>query len=231
MVARRVNARTAALGLLLAVALAACGGDDGVPPPAEDKARAQRVVLNERDLPGLTREDTDGDDDETDPSEAAFNRCLNNNPLLTQAGEDPRGAESEFGNDDETQNVASFATFAEDEKAATAALAVLRQPAFRGCFENALRSVLEEEEGGDADITGVTVTELPAGDLGDERVGYRSTVDVAAGTELETLVSDFVFVREGRGLAALFVFDVTETFDPNERLRLSQLLADRLSNE
>ena len=218
------------LALVLATALAACG-DDGIPSPAEDKARAERVVLNERDVPGLTREDTDDEDDESDPSEAAFDRCLNNNPLLTQAGDDPRGAESEFGNDDESQNVASFVTFAENEKAATAALAVLRQPAFSGCFENALRTGLDEEVGSDANITRVTVAPLPSGDLGDESIAYRATVDLTAGSESATLVFDLVFIRGGRGVAGLFVFDLTDTFDPDERLRLSKVLSDRLPKD
>ena len=61
------------------------GGGGDVPGTQEDKARAERIVLTEADLPGLARQDDDEADDESDP----FRKCLNDNQVLVDLGEGP----------------------------------------------------------------------------------------------------------------------------------------------
>lgn len=219
------------LGLGLGTGLVACG-DDEPPSAADDKARAEKVVFTEADLPGLTKDDDDDEDTETetDPSDEAFEKCLNNNVLLTDLGEDERGAEASFSDEDEEVTRSSVVTFAETKKEAEEAFDAVSQDSFAGCLEDAFKTGLQEEIGSNGTVADVSVAELPDEDLGDENVGYRATVDLSAAGQSFELSFDFVFVRVDRGLAGLFAFDVGEEFAAGERTRLTKILADRLED-
>jgi hypothetical protein len=217
------------LSVVLILALAACGGDS-VPSAAEDKESAEDIVLTEADVPaGLELDPDEGEDEGNDPSDIAFERCFNENQLLKDLGSDPRGAESSFTSADDSISLSSVVTLAEEEGDAEAAFDELTQTSFAGCFENALRTALEEEIGAES-LRDVSVSELEGGDLGDESVGYRAEFEVANEGESLTLSSDFVFVRVARGLTGLLAFQVGEPFEEDERTRLAELLTERLSD-
>ncbi len=211
----------------LALAMAGCGGGDEVPSVADDSARAGRMVLTEADLPGLVRDDDESDeDDEDDP----FRQCLNDNQLLADLGEGPRAAEASFADADETLVRASAVTLAESEEDAEEAFAELERPAFIGCFENAIRTSFTEELGDDVDIENLEVADLAA-DFGDESVGYRATLDLIGEDDQASFAFDYVFIRVDRAVAALFSFDIDDTFDTADRSRLAGILVDRMENE
>lgn len=218
------------LTVLLTLVLAACGGGDDVPSAADDKEAARGVVLTEADVPaGLELDPEEEEEDTNDPSDIAFERCFNDNALLKDLGNDPRGAESSFSSADDSISLSSVVSLAEKEGDAEAAFSELDQASFAGCFETALRTALEEEIGAEA-LRDVSVTELPAADVGDESIGYRAEFEVASEDESLSLSSDFVFVRVGRGLAGLLAFEVGSPFDEEERTRLTELVADRLAD-
>jgi len=219
------------LGMGIGMGLVACGGDEDPPSAAEDKARAEKVVLTDADVPGLTKDPADDDTDtETDPSDEAFEKCLDNNVLLTDLGEDERGAEASFSDEDEEVTRSSVVTFAETKKEAEEAFDAVSKDSFAGCLEDAFKTGLQEEIGSDATVGDVAVSKLPDEDLGDEHVAYRAAVDLSAAGQSFELSFDFVFVRVDRGLAGLFAFDVEEAFAAGERTRLTKILADRLED-
>ncbi len=218
-----------AVALTLALALGACGGGGGgdVPGTQEDKARAERIVLTDADLPGLARQDDDDADDESDP----FRKCLNDNQVLVDLGEGPRSAEATFGDAAETVVRSSAVNLAENDDDAKAAFDEVERPTFVGCFEDAITTGFEEGIGESANLENLKVDELSVDKFGDETVAYRATVDVVAAQEKLSLAFDYVFFRVDRAIAVLFSFDVGQKFDEAERNRLSEVLTDRMENE
>ena len=214
------------VGVILALALVACGGDEKIPTAAEDKAQAERIVLTEADVPGLIRIEDGASDDEAD----AIRQCLNGNAVLTGLGDGPRSAESNFANEDETVVRASSVSLAESECDAEAAFAEISKSGFKDCFGQAIRTAFEQELGGsEASISNLSVAELPVDDVGEDSVGYRATLGLEVIRSV-ALSFDYVFIREGRGLAVLFAFDVDGSFDAADRTRLSKVIADRLGD-
>ena len=224
--------RAVTLALGMALGLAVCGGGDEekVGTPAEDKARAERVVFTELDLPGLTRDADDPSDDESDSSDAAFKECVNDDPLLTKLGEDDRGAESTFSNDDSTVTRGSSVTFAVTEEEAQAAFAELERSSFAGCFQDVLRASFEEGLGDDATVGDFSVQPLTVEELGEETAAFRALVTLEGPGQTLELAFDFVFFRIGRGLGGFFAFDVGDPLDVAERVRLSEILSERLED-
>jgi len=212
------------VGLVLTMALVACGGgDEKVPAAAEDKAQAERIVLTEADVPDLTRTEEEDSDDGSEP----FQKCLNDNVLLTKLGDGPRSAESSFGNEDETIVRASAVNLAESEGDAMAAFAELNRANFVGCFEEAVRTAFEEELSGS--FSNLEVIKLPVEKVGDDTVAFRTTLDLELVRSL-ALSLDYVFFRVGRGLGVLFSVDVDGTLDAAERTRLVKAIAGRLED-
>ena len=228
-VRHRSLAVAVALALAMALALGACGSDGGdeVPSPQEDRARAERIVLTDADLPGLARQDDDDADDEDDP----FRKCLNDNQVLVDLGEGPRSAEATFGDAEETVVRSSAVNLAENDDDAEAAFDEVERPTFVGCFEDAIATGFDEGIGESANLENLEVDELSVDEYGDETVAYRATVDVVAAQERLSLAFDYVFFRVDRAIAVLFSFDVGQTFDEADRNRLSEVLTDRMADE
>ncbi len=204
------------------------GGGDKLPSVADDKARAERIILTDADFPGLEREDDEEDDDDESDS---FRQCLNENQMLADLGEGPRSAEATFSDEDETLARASAVNLAESEDEAEEAFAELEQSSFVGCFENAIRTGFGDELGDGVEIDDLSVSELRVGDLGDEAIGYRATVDLVGQDDEASFAFDYVFIRVGRAVGVLFSFDIDTTFDEDDRERLSETLADRMADE
>ncbi len=228
--ARVVRCRHLAVVVIVTVALVGCGGGSSS-SAASDKDRARTVTLTDADLPQLTREaDGEGDDDELpsadrDPSsyEALFRECLGNNALLTDLGLGPRGASSAFRNDDGSVSVSSLVVFAEKVEDAAAAFTAVSEPTFADCLEDALHAIYEDF-GAAPDVS---VSGLPVGAGSDDGAGYRVTLDYAVELAPVNVTADFVFVRVGRGVAALLLTDLARPFDDGERDRLTGILTDR----
>jgi hypothetical protein len=242
MLARRNGARLA-MGLTAVLMVTACGDDKQsasqstttVAPTTSttlsqtqlDKQKAQRVVLTVADLTGFTADAPDPSDN--DPElDTAISACVNNNPLVTRLGDDvdDRGAFSpDFSNDDTT--VGSSVTFAETEDQARTAIADLSATSVAGCFTKAFTAAFKKTPG----VSNVTATtaKLPAITVGDQSVGYRTTLKFRAQSQNVTVYSDLTFIRSGRGLAEVDTNSSPAVFPAAERTRLATTLAGRMA--
>lgn len=229
-----------ALAAAVAVGVGACGGggSGGPAPPGTtttslspaqlDKARAQRVVLTAADLPGYTT-DPPGAARDSAEFEAAADACVRNNPLIVALGEDddPRGASSPGFRRGDTVRVTSSVTFGDTEAAARTVMADLGAPSFPACFSAAFTAELRKDAA-NSDVA-VTTTTLPADQLGDQSVAFRTVARFRTQGTNVTLNIDFTFVRVGRGFGSVQDLSATTAFPDAERIRLATALATRMA--
>lgn len=237
-----MRGKTLALGLAAAMLFGACGDDKDsassttVAPATTttvsqvqlDEQKAQRIVLTATDLPGYTQDPPDPSEDSPE-FEAAANACVNNNPLIVALGEDtdPRGAKSPDFSKGETVTVSSSVTFGDTEDAARSVMADLNAATFPACFSKAFTDELRKDTT-NSNVT-ATTTKLPAVNVGDQSVAYRTVARFRTqGTNI-VLFIDFTFIRVGRAFGALQDLQATTAFPDAERLRLAQALAGRMA--
>lgn len=193
-----------------------------------DRQKADRVVLAAADVPGFSQDPPEPEED-TPEFDAAANACVGNNPLLVQLGEagDPRGVNGpDFSKGDE-QMVSASVTFAETEEQAIAAITAASATTFPTCFARAFTAEIRR----DPTFTNpsVTTTKLPSLTVGNQSVGYRSTLRARVEGQTVTLYFDFTFIRAGRGVAVLEDGGFGSPFPEAERVRLATLLAQRMA--
>ena len=239
-----MRGRTAALGLAAVLVLSGCGDDEDsassttttVAPATTttlsqvqlDKQKAQRIVLTAADLPGYTQDPPDPSGDSPE-FEAAANACVKNNPLIVALGQDtdPRGATSADFSKGETVTVSSSVTFGETEDAARSVMADLNAASFPACFSAAFTTELRKDTT-NSNVT-VTTTKLPAINVGDQSVAYRTVARFRTqGTNI-VLNIDFTFIRVGRAFGSIQDLQATTVFPEAERLRLATALAGRMA--
>ncbi len=221
------------------VLLVGCGGGDDepaspgggpqttVPSAEQDKQLAGRIVLTAADLPGY-REDTspEGDDEGI---ERAFAVCVQNDPVLTATEpEHPRTVEGKDFDRAGQQSVSSKVTVAETEAQAQAALAQLRNQTVLDCLEGAVRRELPASLDPGVSVENVSVSTLPVATVGDETVGVRIAVTVAAEGETARVISDVTIIRGGRAVAFLSTNGVGTPFSNSERDALAMKMAERM---
>ena len=215
---------------VLAVSLvvgAACGGGSKLPPAAEDKAKAERMVLTLADVPEMTQDPPD--EDEADGSFA--DECAGNNPTLT-ADPKPRGAEApQFSKDDGEVLVSSGAFFTETETEARKAFDDLETALGSQCLKDGIKGAVEEGAEGHVTVANVSASPLPEVGGVDESRASRVSLDLTADGERTSLHFDIQFLRHGRVLAGLFTVAAGAPFPDAERRRLSTLLARRVSGK
>lgn len=214
------------LVLLLSMGAAACGGggEEEVPPVAEDKARAERMVLTAADVPGYTQDPADDEDDDD-----ALDKCVANNPTLI-AEPKPRGAEGpDFSKEEEELQVGSGVFFAETEAEARKAFRDLEAGMGSQCFKDGLKEAIEED--GDVVVENIKTSSLSELRGVDESEGVRVDIDATADGESVGAYVDLVFVRHGRALGGIFASGTGSPFPEGERDRLANLLARRVSGK
>lgn len=238
-----MRGKTLALGLAAAMLFGACGDDNDSASSTTtvaqattttlsqaqlDKQKAQRIVLTAGDLPGYTQDPPDPGTDSPE-FEAAANACVNNNPLIVALGQDtdPRGAKSPDFSKGETVTVSSSVTFGETEDAARSVMADLNVTTFPACFSRAFTDELRKDTS-NSNVT-ATTTKLPALNVGDQSVAYRTVTRFRTqGTNIALFI-DFTFVRVGRAFGSIQDLQATTAFPDDERLRLAQALAGRMA--
>ena len=238
-----MRGRAAALGLAAAMLFGACGDDNDsasstttVAPATTttlsqaqlDKQKAQRIVLTAPDLPGYAQDPPDPSGDSPE-FEAAANACVKNNPLIVALGQDtdPRGATSPDFSKGETVTVSSSVTFGETEDAARSVLADLNAASFPACFSQAFITELRKDPA-NSNVS-ATTTKLPALNVGDQSVAYRTVARFRTqGTNI-VLNIDFTFIRVGRAFGSIQDLQATTPFPDAERLRLATAMAGRMA--
>ena len=186
------------------------------------------IVLSAADLPGFTQ---DPPDPTINPNDAILpgNSCHKDNPLLLRLGtdNDPRGVMSPDFSENDDVTVGSAATFAETEEDARAVIAALSAASFPTCFSPAFTAELQKRP----EFTNVSTTtaRLPAVAAGDQSIGYRSTVKARVSGTAVTLYFDLVFMQKGRGVAMVNATRATAPYANAARLRLVDLVAERLA--
>jgi len=182
------------------------------------------VVLTVADVPGFTME-------APDPDEAGFlpEACFNGNALLLRIGrdDDPRGALSPDFADSQDAIVGSAVTFAETEDEARAAFTVFEAPSFPPCFAADFAKQMDSLP--DFSNVTATTTRLPALTVGDQSIGYRTTLKSRYTGIAVTTYSDVVFVRSGRGVAVVDAVASGTAFSNATRIRLATAVAGRLA--
>lgn len=239
-----VRKRTVGIGLVALLLMVGCS-DDGesstattattVAPTSTtlsqaqlDQAKATRIVLTVADLPGFTMDAPDPADTSTLGTDAA--ECINNNPVLSQLGDDPdpRGALGADYSKGEEITVGSSVTFADTEDQARSAFTDLSAASFPACFARIFASELRTQ---DPTFTSVNVntTRLPAITVGDQSAGFRSVARITSSGVAVTLNVDLTFIRVGRAVAELDTITLGTQFPAAERLRLATALAGRMA--
>lgn len=236
------NGTRLAVGLTAVMVLGACGDDKKTSVTATtvattsttlsqvqlDKQKAGRVVLTAADVPGFTA-DPPSPSDNNPAFEAALSACVNNDPLVVRIGhtDDPRGAASSDFSKGDALTVGSSVTFGETDDQTRTAISDLSTTTFTSCIGKAYVAGFKDQAG----LTNVTATaaKLPALTVGDQSVGYRTTVKFRSQGQNVTVYSDVTFIRSGRALAE---FDATTSPTPYpeaERTRLVTALAGRMA--
>ncbi len=240
---RLVHGRRAmAVGVVAILLMAGCGDDEEsssdttvTAPPTTlsqvqlDQQKAQRVLLTAADLPGYAIDPPDPDNENSPEIIADVTACVNNDPVIGQLllENDPRGAESPDFSKGDASTASSTVTFAETEDLARAAMTALNATTFPACFSRALSAELRRDASNSA-VT-VTTTKLPALQVGDQSVGFRSVARFRSGGTAVTVNLDSTFIRSGRGLSVLDISSVGTVFPEAERSRLASIIAGRLA--
>jgi hypothetical protein len=236
-----MRGKTLAFGVAAALLLGACGddGESSAPTTTEattttlsqvqlDKAKAQRIVLTATDVPGYSQDPPDPSPDSPE-FEAAANACVKNNPLIVALGQDndPRGATSPDFSKGETVTVSSSVTFGDTEDAARSVMADLNAATFPTCFSQAFTTELRKDTT-NSNVS-VTTTKLPAINVGDQSVAYRTVARFRTQGTNVVLNIDFTFIRVGRAFGSLQDLSATTVFPEAERLRLATAMASRMA--
>jgi hypothetical protein len=238
-----MRGKAAALGLAAVLAFGACGDDNDsasstttVAPATTttlsqvqlDEQKAQRIVLTAADLPGYTQDPPDPSADSPE-FEAAANACVNNNPLIVALGTDtdPRGAVSPDFSKGDLTTVTSSVTFGDTEDAARSVMADLNAASFPACFSRAFTAELRKDTT-NSNVS-ATTTKLPAINVGDQSVGYRTVARFRTQGTNVVLNVDFTFIRVGRGFGSIQDLQAQSVFPEAERLRLATVLAGRMA--
>ena len=234
---------TAVLGLAAVMLFGACG-DDGdtaststtVAPATTttlsqvqlDEQKAQRIVLTAADVPGYSQDPPDPGTDSAE-FEAAANACVKNNPLIVALGgdNDPRGATSPDFSKGDTVSVTSSVTFGDTEDQARTVIADLNATTFPTCFSQAFTAELRKDTT-NSNVS-ATTTKLPAVNIGDQSVAYRTVARFRTQGTNVVLYIDFSFVRVGRAFGSIQDLSATTAFPDAERVRLATLLAGRMA--
>lgn len=238
-----MRAKAAAFGLAAVIAFGACGDDNDsagsattVAPATTttlsqvqlDEQKAQRIVLAATDLPGYAQDPPDTSADSAE-FEAAADACVNNNPLIVALGSDndPRGATSPDFSKGDLITVTSSVTFGDTEDATRSVMADLNAASFPACFSRAFTTQLRTDTT-NSNVS-VTTTTLPAMNIGDQSVAYRTVARFRTQGTNVVLNIDFTFIRVGRAFGSIQDLQATTPFPEAERLRLATALAGRMA--
>lgn len=195
------------------------------PTPAADRATAQRMVLTAADVPNLPT---------AKPSNFTEIYAQCGKDTLLPGGDNARQAvPSAFLKDEtvevrrlQTTTLGAYAVLAPSEAAARSTIGTLRSPTFRTCLERELAAAANALIAGATPvIQGTATAELPTPVMGDEVVGFRTTLTRGASRQVFELTT----VRKGRAIASVATGRLGDVpFPDDERVRLVRLMTSRM---
>ena len=240
----------AALALIvLLVAPGACGGDDDegdataskIAIEPEVQRRAESINLTLADFPDGWRVSAPESDDDT--GREVFNECISvDDPGLTRTGD----AESQdfFAQGGQAEQASSAVVIFDDEQQAEDAMSKYSEGFGGSAAEDCFQDVNERAASAEGDNEGffevVKFGEVDIGELSftppdvDEAQAWQivipleSTSGAGEGQKLNFYL-DLVLLREGDTTARLLTQEVVTKFDRDLRDKLTQTLADRMT--
>ena len=203
--------------VMLAVALAACGGDKkpassgSTDTAAADRAKAEKLVLVQADFPaGWAGTPAEPDTAEDDQQAAALAECA--------GAVDPAVAESatvtgrDFAKD--TAEVSSEVTYVKTTAQAQQDLAAITGTKLETCVKDSAGDLLQKElEGSGATLEKFDFERIEADKIGDATQAFRMIATVSAGGQRLSIFIDLIFILKGRAEISLSFSEVGKPFD------------------
>ena len=233
------------LAVVLAVPLAACGGDDSggsggsggaaaspspSPSPSLNKAEAERIaqstLLTATDVPGFTGEGDAGENPQEEAYDKMLTDCVGLEPMATRVLAHAETVGFSRAQPDGQVTVASETNVVKDPATAQADVAKLAGDKAPQCLKATLSKVLKDQS---LQVTALKVTPIQLGSVpGAEGVfAYRADGKVKAGGATLGLSSDFVGAAVGAAELGLTTVGVGKPVPAAERDRLLGLLVQR----
>jgi hypothetical protein len=234
----RAAGRSAFVALLTVAALAGCGGGEDTrkdtaqtaktasvtpvptPSPAPDRAQDKRIAEASQlklDLPAGRS-----------PTPTSQKRLTE---AISSARDErtARAASSQFGRGENTVAQSTVYLFSDDATAQDQ-YAALTSKGTRTCIGNDLVKRLQKANS-NLQVGEPRTTRVSVDPLGDQHDGGRVTLPVTTGGQEVELFTDFVFVRESRGIALMLFVDALSPFDEDLRADLTSKVSRRLASE
>jgi len=203
---------------LLVILTTGCAGDSST--AAQDRELATAVVLTAEDLPGYV---------EAEPGSPGgglkADTCNGPNKTWDERPRKRGASGGDFRRDGDSVRVQSAALVTEEETEAQEAMAYLRRTLSSDCVRENDRALLA---GDDMTIQSFSVEPLPDLRLGDETVGFRTTARVSSEGKPSTLYFDLLYIRSGRVIGGMMIFQFQTPFPADERARLATVMAGRM---
>jgi hypothetical protein len=213
----------AALVIVLALAVCACGGNKkpgtaGMDTSAADRAKAQQLVLNASDMPPGWTGVPPSPDPEGDVQSKALAACAGAVDPSVATSAEVEG--QSFSKD--TADVSSDVTIVKTTQHAQTDLAAITGPAFESCAEDAASDLLKAQfERSGATLESFSFDPISTERYGDATNAFRLATTVATGDQRATLYVDLIFILKGRAEVTVSFTNVGKPFD--EALKRSLL--------
>jgi hypothetical protein len=237
----RAAGRSAFVALLTVAALAGCGGGEDtrkdtaqtaktasatpVPTPSPAPGRAEDHRIAEASQLKLEDFPAGWEESDTNQSEAADCEAISSARDKRTA----RAASSQFGRGENTVAQSTVYLFSDDATAQDQ-YAALTSKGTRTCIGKDLVKRLQKANS-NLQVGEPRTTRVSVDPLGDQHDGGRVTLPVTTGGQEVELFTDFVFVRESRGIALMLFVDALSPFDEDLRADLTSKVSRRLASE
>lgn len=205
----------AAIVITLALAAAACGGGDkpgssGTDTAAADRAKAQKIVLTQSDMPAGWTGTQPTPDPEDNAQAKALAQCAGASDPSVATSAEVEGQSFSMDN----AEVSSEVTFVKTTAQAQTDLAAITGPKIEGCVKMVTDELLTAElEGSGATLESFTFDRITRDKVGDATTAFRITATVAAGDQKATVYVDLIFILKGRAEISLSFTNVGTPFD------------------
>lgn len=206
---------------------------------AADQQAAEDAVLKLSDMPagfalGEADEPDAQDDKEDAASEAAMADCLGVDATAIDEDDGDPTAKSQFETGDfeaGEEAVVSEVEMNPDTEDGAGEMALLTSQDAERCLEEGFRAGIEAAEG--VTVDDLSVVSVPIGPIGDESAAFRLTMSLSSSGQSFMATIDAITVTSGRAVVdtSFTTFGGAEPFDPDEALRLTELVVSRLPSD